>query len=345
MAGASFAEDLKASIARRGPMRLDMFWLSSNLHYYAARDPLGAAGDFTTGPEISQVFGELLGLWSVGIWQAMGAPKRFALAELGPGRGTLMRDLLRAARVRPDFVAAGRVNFVEASPLLRAAQARIVPNAIWHRDFTTLPKTATILLANEFLDALPIRQFVRRGGGWTEIFVDASFQPIELPTEDVPDIEYSPDEGAIVETSSDRRTLALLLAMRFERQRGAALLIDYGYAVPGAGSTLQAVRAHAPADAFSAPGDCDLTSHVDFAALAKSAAIGGATVHGPVPQGAFLAALGIHERTEALARANPERAAQLREATRRLTAATEMGMLFKVLAISHPDLPPPPGFS
>jgi SAM-dependent MidA family methyltransferase len=345
MADPAFADDLKASIARRGPMRLDLFWLSSNHHYYASRDPLGAAGDFTTAPEISQVFGELLGLWSVAVWQAMGAPKRFALAELGPGRGTLMADALRAARLRPDFLAAGRVNFVETSPLMRAAQARLVPDAIWRKSWTELPKAPSIILANEFLDALPIRQFMRRGGAWTELHVDASLRPVELPAEDVPDIPYLQDEGAIAETSIDRNTLALLLGVHFRRQAGAALFIDYGHTVPGPGSTLQAVRAHTPTDPFAAPGACDLTAHIDFAALAKAARLGGAAVHGPVPQGAFLAALGIHDRTEALARANPDRAEALHEATRRLTAATEMGMLFKAMAICSPDLPPPPGFS
>lgn len=345
MADQPLQDTLKTSIARDGPMRLDHYIASCNLHYYGSRDPLGAAGDFTTAPEIAQVFGELLGVWSIAVWQAMGAPKSFVLGELGPGRGTLMADLLRAARIVPAFGAAARVHFVERSPKMRAAQARAVPDAIWREFHLELPETASIILANEFVDALPVRQFVRRGAGWAERHVGDGFQPLEVPTTDAPRFAPAADEGEIVEASIDRDTVAMLMGMRVRRHRGAALFIDYGYAVPGTGSTLQAVRAHRPADPFSEPGACDLTAHVDFAAMARSARMGGGAVHGPVPQGAFLAALGIHERTEALARANPDRAQALREATRRLTAHTEMGMLFKVLAICHPDLPPPPGFA
>lgn len=345
MADRSFQDNLKNSIARDGPIRLDHYMAVCNLHYYGSRDPLGAAGDFTTAPEISQVFGELLGIWSIAVWQAMGAPKKFALAELGPGRGTLMADLLRAARIVPQFGAAARVNFVERSPKMREAQARAVPDAIWREFHLELPKTASIILANEFVDALPVRQFVRRGAGWAELHVGEGFQPVEVATTEAPRFAPAAAEGEIVEASIDRDTLAMLMGMGVSRHRGAALFIDYGYAAHGTGSTLQAVRDHRPADPFSDPGECDLTAHVDFAALAQSAEMGGGAVHGPVPQGAFLADLGIHERTEALARANPDRAQALYEATRRLTAATEMGMLFKVLAICHPDLPSPPGFA
>ena len=345
MAHPTFAARLKAAIAQDGPMRLDRFMAACNAEYYATRDPFGAAGDFTTAPEISQAFGELIGLWAATVWRTMGSPEEFVLAELGPGRGTLMADLFRAARLVPGFIDAARPHLVETSRTLRRAQEKAVPHAAWHDTHATLPDGPAIIIANEFLDALPVRQFVRRGEAWTEIWVDERFTPIEEPVAPPPTVPDNTRQGDVVEFAPARLELVVELSRRLARQGGAALLLDYGYNRPAPGSTLQALRAHAPVEPFATPGEADLTAHVDFAAIARAATRAGAEVHGPVPQAAFLAALGLAERTEALARANPDRADELREAARRLTASTEMGLLFKALAVCHPQLPVPPGFA
>jgi SAM-dependent MidA family methyltransferase len=345
MADSPFAARLKAALRADGPMRLDRFMAACNAQYYATRDPFGAAGDFTTAPEISQAFGELIGLWVASLWQAMGSPEEFVLAELGPGRGTLMADLFRAARQVPGFLDAARPHLVETSPILRRAQEKAVPHAAWHDTAATLPDGPAIIIANEFFDALPVRQFVRRGEAWAEIWVDEHFAPTEEPVAPPPTVPDNTRQGDVVEFAPARLELMGELAKRLSRQGGAALLIDYGYTRPAPGSTLQAVRAHAPVDPFATPGQADLTAHVDFAALALAARRGGAVVHGPVPQADFLAALGLAQRTEALARANPDLAEDLHEAARRLTASSEMGLLFKAMALCHPQLPDPPGFA
>jgi SAM-dependent MidA family methyltransferase len=321
--------------------RLDAFMARANAAYYATRDPFA---DFTTAPEISQVFGELLGLWAAVVWQAMGMPAPVALAEAGPGRGTLMADALRAIRrTMPEFHAALRVHLIETSPRLRAVQARAVGAADWHDSLDTVPPGPFLLIANEFLDALPIRQFVRRGAGWRERFVaGAAF--VETPVETGPAADAP--EGGVVEIGEAAVAFVRTLAEKIIAGGGAALLIDYGPATAGFGDSLQALRAGAPADPLTADGDTDLTVHVDFPALAAAASDAGAIVHGPVPQGVFLARLGLFQRVDRLAAGkSPARVVALIAAARRLAEPDRMGRLFKAMAICHPDLPCPPGFA
>ena len=320
--------------------RLDAFMARANTAYYAAQDPFA---DFTTAPEISQVFGELLGLWAAMQWQAMGAPSPVILAEAGPGRGTLMADALRAIRrMVPDFAAALQLHLVENSPRLRTVQAAKLPGATWHDTLDTLPPGPLLLLANEFLDALPIRQFVRRGSGWAERYVaDGSF--VEQPAAA---LDRAADEGEVVEVDEVAITLTTALAERIAAQGGAALFIDYGPATSAPGDSLQALRGGTQADPLADPGSADLTAHVDFAALAQAARSAGAAVHGPLPQGLFLARLGLFQRTGALARIQqPATASRLLESAKRLAEPDQMGRLFKVLAVCHPALPLPAGFS
>ena len=322
--------------------RLDAFMARANAAYYAECDPFA---DFTTAPEISQVFGEVLGLWAAVTWDAMGRPDPVLLAECGPGRGTLMADALRAVGgVAVPFRAALRVHFVETSPRLRAEQAARVPDAAWHDALPDVPPGPLILLANEFLDALPIRQFVRRGDGWAERFVDAGrFVEQAAATPEGPAVQA--EEGAVVELCEPARAVAGHMGRRVARDGGAALFLDYGPAESAPGDSLQALRDGRPANPLDSPGSADLTAHVDFAALARAARAAGATVHGPVPQGMFLARLGLFQRTDRLARTQPPgRAAALVQAAQRLAEPDRMGRLFKAMAVCHPALPCPAGF-
>jgi len=320
------------------PERLDAFMARANAAYYATHDPFA---DFTTAPEISQMFGELIGAWAAVTWASMGAPAPLILVEAGPGRGTLMRDMLRAtARVAPDFRAACHVHFIETSPRLRAVQAAAVPDAVWHECLDHLPAGPAILLANEFLDALPIRQFVRRHGGWMERFVAAGCF-VEQPAV----VAWQAPQGSIIELGEAAAAWVGGVAARLAAQGGAALILDYGTAEGSPGDSLQALRSGAPADPIAAPGTADLTAHVDFAAARRHAEAAGAAVWGPVRQGAFLTRLGLRHRAAALARANPGRAAEFADAAERLSAPSRMGALFKVLALSQPGLPMPPGFA
>jgi len=330
------------------PERLDRFMARAVAAYYAAKDPFGAGGDFTTAPEISQAFGECLGLWCAVAWDLMRRPDPVLLVELGPGRGTLMADALRAcAEVAPAFRRAARVHLVEQSPRLRAAQrARLRDaNPAWHDGLATLPPDApALVLANEFLDALPIRQFVRRGAGWTERHV-AHGAFVELPAADPPpSLPNVAPEGTIAEIGEPARAVAASLGARVARTGGAALVLDYG-GEGGIGDTLQAVRAHAHADPLgSEPGTADLTAHVDFAALAEAARAAGARTHGPLPQGLFLRRLGLASRAAVLAASDPRSAAAHLGAAHRLAAPGQMGRLFKALCLCDPRLPTPPGF-
>jgi NADH dehydrogenase [ubiquinone] 1 alpha subcomplex assembly factor 7 len=358
-------------LARRirlaGPLTLAQYMAEALGHpehgYYRTRDPFGAAGDFTTAPEISQIFGELLGLWCVEMWQALGSPAALNLVELGPGRGTLMADALRAARLRPAFRAAATAHLVETSEGQRARQAATLAQAepalmpVWHDSLATVPDGPMLLLANELFDALPIHQFVRTADGWRERVValapDAGADGDSLCFGLAPpgpalallaDAHRAAPVGAIAEVSPAAIALAAEIARR-AAVGGAALVIDYGPAASAAGDSLQAVRQHRPADPLAAPGEADLTAHVDFAALARAAREAGATVHGPLPQGTFLARLGLEMRAAALLRtASPAQARDIRAAVARLLDPAEMGTLFKALAIVAPSLPVPPGF-
>ncbi len=373
--------------------RLDQFMARANAAYYATHDPFA---DFTTAPEITQVFGELLGAWAAVQWRAMGQPDPVVLVEAGPGRGTLMADALRAAALMPGFRAALQVHFIETSPRLRTIQAAAVPGAVWHDTLDSVPAGPILLLANEFLDALPIRQFVQRGNDWTERYVQDGTL-VELPPEHFPPSllhlggssagqtsktraqadplwpDWAQGEGSsLLGTASpagphpilphERRTapgdalvfevneaaLAFVGAVtqRVSAQGGAALFIDYGPARSAPGDSLQALRHGTPASPFDAPGEADLTAHVDFEALATTARAAGATVYGPRAQGLFLAGLGLFQRTGRLAERQPAaKAAALIQAAQRLAEPDRMGRLFQALVIQHPSLPPPPGYA
>ena len=320
--------------------RLDHFMARANAAYYATRDPFA---DFTTSPEISQVFGEVLGLWAAVVWGLLGSPASIVLAEAGPGRGTLLADALRAiGQAAPDFRAALTVHLVETSPRLRAVQAAAIGDAIWHDTLDALPEGPTILFANEFLDALPIRQFVRRGGAWTERFVGPDGF-LEMAATDGPGIAAG--EGEIVERGEVAEAVTAALARRFSRAPGAALFLDYGPEVSGPGESLQAIAGGKPADPLGPAGTADLTAHVDFARLARVARAEGAAVSGPVAQGLFLARLGLFQRTNRLARSQtPEKAMALMDGARRLGEPDRMGRLFKVLAMGSPGMAEVPGF-
>jgi len=342
------ADRLARGIAHGGPIPVAQYMAEANAHYYATRDPLGAAGDFTTAPEIHQMFGEMIGIWCADLWQRAGRPARVLYVEPGPGRGTLARDALR---VMARFGFAPEVHLIETSPTLRARQAELVPGAVWHDGIETVPEDAPLLLvANEFLDALPVRQIVRAGAGWRERMVgmiDGAFAPIagDRPMDAAaPPAWRDAAEGAVIETSPAGAAFMGEIGRRFAAQGGGALVIDYGHAAPVLGSTLQAVRDHARADPFAAPGEADLTALVDFAAMRDAAVAGGARALGVAGQGAWLGAMGIAARAQTLMQAGPERARDVAVALHRLTAAEAMGELFKVLGLAGGEWPAGAGF-
>jgi NADH dehydrogenase [ubiquinone] 1 alpha subcomplex assembly factor 7 len=349
VSGAPLAARFRRLISATGPIPVAQYMAESNARYYASRDPLGAAGDFVTAPEVSQMFGELIGLWLADLWDRAGRPTGACYVELGPGRGTLARDALRAGK------AAGwvpPVHLVETSPALTALQREACPDATWHGDLSTLPADAPLLIvANEFLDALPVRQLVRAPAGWRERMVGLDGEDLRFVAGDrpmdaaVPETWRDAPEGAILETAPAAAAVVAELAARLARQGGAALMIDYGHDQPRLGSTLQAVRAHAKVDPLSAPGKADLTAHVDFAALAEVARADGARWLGTVSQGQFLRALGIDARAQRLAAAAPERSEAIAAARARLVGDEAMGALFKVMALAAPDWPDAAGFT
>ncbi len=346
--GTKLASSLARLIRTTGPVSLAQYMAEANAHYYAHRDPLGADGDFTTAPEISQMFGELVGLWLTDIWRRAGAPEPVLYCELGPGRGTLAADGLRTMA---SFGLRPQVHLVEASPVLRACQAERAPGAVFHDDLASVPQTAPLLLiANEFFDALPIRQLISTGKCWREVLVGLEgerFVPLagDRPmTAAVPAGSRHLPEGTIIETAPAAAAVMGELARRLADQGGAALVIDYGYWVSPGITTLQAVRGHAKADPFAEPGEADLSAHVDFAALAQIALSHGARHMGTISQGAFLTALGIDTRTAALVRAAPAGTASIEAARERLVAPTQMGELFKVIGLAAPSWPTGAGF-
>ncbi|MFL6861729.1 MAG: class I SAM-dependent methyltransferase [Allosphingosinicella sp.] len=342
------AERLARLIEANGPIAVCDYMALANAYYYATRDPFGAAGDFVTAPEIGQVFGELAGLCLADAWDRAGRPDGAFYVELGPGRGTLAADALRAMRAAG---LAPPVHFVETSPLLREAQARRVPDAAWHEDAVTIPPGPWLLVANEFFDALPARQLVAAPDGWRERRVgleDGRFVPETGPriaSGLVPDRLRGAAPGTIFELSPAATDIAHRIARHLAAHGGAALLIDYGHARSSLGETLQAVRGHSYADPWDAPGDCDLTVHVDFEALAAAGRAEGVRVLGPVAQGDWLRALGIDARTEALAARSPARRAEMEAARDRLVSSGAMGALFNVMAFVAPAWPHPAGFA
>ncbi len=348
--GTSLAETFRRLIAATGPISIAQFMAEANAHYYSRRDPLGTDGDFVTAPEISQMFGELVGLWLADMWVRAGRPARPRYVELGPGRGTLARDALRAMA---QHGLAPEVHFVEGSDVLRGLQIAAVPEARFHADLGQVPLDRPILLvANEFLDALPVRQLVRTAAGWREVTVDiaedgsfalaAGDRPMDAA---VPEARRGAEEGTLIETCPAATATLFEVAGRLARHGGAALFIDYGHAAPRTGSTLQAVRAHRKVEPLAEPGEADLTAHVDFAILADVARSREARWLGTAEQGAWLRALGIDARAEVLARVAPDRAGDILAARDRLVAPDQMGRLFKVMGLAAPGWPDGAGFA
>jgi NADH dehydrogenase [ubiquinone] 1 alpha subcomplex assembly factor 7 len=355
--------EIRRRISIAGPMPVRQFMtlcLSDPQHgYYVTRDPLGRSGDFVTAPEISQVFGELIGLWATSVWQLMGKPDNFRLVELGPGRGTMMLDALRAAQLVPAFRTAIVVHLVEISPVLQQRQRQAldaldVPT-MWHRSFDEVPEGPLIVLANEFFDALPANQAVKQLNGWYERTVEidkddnlvfgVADETIPLFEQFLPPSVRDAPIGAIYEWRTDN--LPLALSQRVVHEGGAALVIDYGHVASAPGETLQAVGGHAFANPLLNPGEVDLTAHVDFQSLAVAVKSMGARVHGPIEQAQFLRSLGIEIRATALkTHAARDKTDALELGIKRLLGEgrTEMGKLFKVMAFADPGLGALPGF-
>ena len=345
------ADRLKRRLALEGGITIAAYMeaaLAGTGGYYRDNDPLGADGDFITAPEVSQMFGELIGLWCVDTWERLGTPASFHLVEIGPGRGTLMQDALRAARVSPAFLAAKHLHLIEINAALKAQQAERLKDhgPVWHDSLNEVPAGPILLIANELFDALPIHQFVMTASGWRERMVVSQndglafalgapgaalslLQPAHLAAQPNEIVEVSPASIALTDA----------IARRVASAGGAALFIDYGPATSGTGDSFQALRRHKFHDPLMNPGEADLTAHVDFAALALAAQQAGAATFGPITQGDFLRSLGLELRADMLAaKADAATAEILRRQCRRLIAPDEMGRLFKALALAQPDI-------
>jgi NADH dehydrogenase [ubiquinone] 1 alpha subcomplex assembly factor 7 len=362
-AGTDLARALAERIRRDGPMPVAAY-MAACLHdqehgYYRRKIAIGAAGDFITAPEISQAFGELIGLWCALVWRAMGAPAATTLIELGPGRGTLLSDALRAARLVPGFRESLSNHLVESNAALRDVQAVTLGRqgvaAAWHDwpEFDAIRAGPTLLVANEFLDAFPIEQLVYADGTWhrREIGLDRNgvFVFVRGPAVEPSDLAMPPTrppEGAIFEHRPALAEVASQLARRSRSSPLAALFIDYGPAEPAFGDSLQAVKAHRYASPLENPGEADLTAHVDFAALSRRCGDQGLIAEGPITQGRFLLAMGLVERTEKLvAAARPDQIGLIEAGARRIADPAGMGGLFKVFCVRTPGLPRPPPFA
>ena len=355
--------ELKKLIKSSGPMPVWRYMEMCLTHpqhgYYIARDPLGREGDFTTAPEVSQMFGELLGLWAASVWKAIGSPPVLRLIELGPGRGTMMADALRALRVLPPLYQALSVHLVDINPVLREKQKAAlsgVRNVAWHDCIDDVPDGPAVILANEYFDVLPVHQVVKRETGWHERTVEldvngklafgAAAEPMPRFEVLLPPLVRAAPVGAVFEWRPDGEIMKL--ASRVRDQDGAALIIDYGHLRSDAGDTFQAIARHSFTDPLKNPGQADVTAHVDFQALVRAAEDLGAAVHGPVPQGDFLRRLGIETRAVGLmAKATPEVSEDIAGALKRLIGGGRggMGSMFKVLAVSEPRLTSLVGFS
>lgn len=354
--------ELRRLISVAGPMPVWKFMSVCLGHpqngYYVTQDPFGAAGDFTTAPEISQIFGELIGVWALSVWRMMGSPEHVRLVELGPGRGTMMKDALRALRVAPEFRKAISLHLVEVSPVLESIQRDMLESqdvpVMWHRTFEDVPDGPLIVLANEFIDALPVHQAVKQADGWHERVVgldSAGHFAFGIASDCIAHFERllpknarEAASGAIYEWRPD--AIAFDIARKV-RNQGAALIIDYGHGESGVGDTLQAIGRHQFADVLKAPGRVDITAHVDFQAFGLAAESMGASVQGPLTQGEFLRRIGVELRAQGLkASASAQQAADIESAVARLTQTgpTGMGELFKVMAIADPKLGKLPAF-
>ena len=355
--------EIKKLIKSSGPMPVWRYMELCLMHprygYYVSRDPLGREGDFTTAPEVSQMFGELHGLWAASIWKTMGSPSLLRLIELGPGRGTMMADALRAVRILPPLYQTLSVHLVEINPVLREKQKAAlsaVRNVAWHDHIDQVPDGPCIIFANEYFDVLPIHQVVKRSTGWHERTVELDGDgklefgtaPYPIPRFDVllPPLVRAAPIGAVFEWRPDSEIMKI--ASRVRDEGGAALIIDYGHERSDAGDTLQAIASHSFTDPLKAPGQADVTAHVDFQALARAAEDIGARVHGPMTQGEFLRRIGIETRAVTLmAKASPEISEDIASALKRLVGggSSGMGQMFKVLAISEPHFTTLAGFA
>lgn len=335
---------------------LDRYMAECNAHYYGACEAIGGSGDFITAPEISQMFGEMIGAWIISRWDQMGRPTPFQLIELGPGKGTLIADALRVLRSYPDIYGAVQIHLVETSPKLRAAQkeklSAFQPTVNWHDDFNSVPAAPFILIANEFFDALPIQQFIYTMTGWQERGVIFRDDKIEWATQEIerdlplPPHLRAPVPGNIIEHCPAMTGILMQLADRLQSHKGSALFIDYGYAVTDYGDTFQAVAEHEYADPLARPGEQDLTAHVNFNAIENLVRAAGLQVHGTIGQGEFLINVGLQIRAEKLIEktADPADKMEIIEAAHRLTHPSEMGTLFKAICLASPQLPTPDGF-
>ncbi|MGO3935047.1 SAM-dependent methyltransferase [Rhodopseudomonas pseudopalustris] len=348
--------EIKRLIKSTGPMPvwryMELCLNHPDYGYYVSRDPLGREGDFTTSPEISQMFGELIGLWAASVWKATGEPDVLRLIEIGPGRGTMIADALRALRVLPPLYQSLSVHLVEINPVLREKQKATlagIRNIHWHDSFADVPDGPAVILANEYFDVLPIHQAVKRDSGWHERVVEISASgelvfgvaPDPIPRFDIllPHLVRMAPAGAVFEWRSDAEIMAI--ATRLRDQGGAALIIDYGHIRSDVGDTFQAIARHSFADPLQNPGRADLTAHVDFQALGRAAEDVGARLHGPVTQGEFLKRLGIETRALSLmAKASPQVSEDISGALRRLTGEGRgaMGSMFKVIGVSDPNI-------
>ncbi|MGC2776932.1 MAG: SAM-dependent methyltransferase [Bradyrhizobium sp.] len=355
--------EIKRLIKASGPMPVWRYMELCLMHpehgYYISRDPLGREGDFTTAPEVSQMFGELLGLWAASIWKATGSPQQFRLIELGPGRGTMMSDALRALRVLPPLYQTISVHLVEVNPVLREKQKATLTglrNVTWHESFDDVPEGPSVIFANEYFDVLPIHQMVRRESGWHERVIELDeeenfvYATAADPTPGfellLPPLVRAAPPGAIFEWRPNTEIMAI--ARRIRDQHGAAVVIDYGHVRSDVGDTFQAIARHSFADPLKTPGLADITAHVDFDALARSAEAVGARVHGPVTQGEFLQRLGIETRALTLMqKAAPDVSEDIASGLKRLTGGGRggMGSLFKVLGVSDQSTPVLAGIS
>ena len=335
-------------IKTQGAMPLDCYMDHTLNHpeygYYITRDPLGKSGDFITAPEISQVFGELLGLWGANIWQQMKQPKQFSLVELGPGRGTLMKDICRAGKILPHYIQSAEIHFVENSPILRKKQQQNIPYALWHSNIHTLPNNPSIIFANEFFDALPIKQYIRTTHGWAErhiTYEQEYFTYIDIETIPPHHLPISCALGDMIEICPYATLIVQKLVQHISIYGGALLIIDYGYIKKNTSNSLQAVKNHQCVSPLVEVGSSDLTAHVDFVALQQATKQSDVICHGPVTQRTFLTQLGISQRFDTLkTHCDTPKQHELTMTENRLISPHHMGSLFKVMSLSHSSLNP-----